>query len=173
MGTKFIKALGLILFVVGFGIFNGLFFLSDFSLSEEILKQHISDETKSSLFIQSDNGLIGKSFSSHVKFVDALKNVFEQINSTQLKKYGITPTEIEALKNNAGEAFDLSILEDVFSGNDAVSTFKKKSFGDYGNWLSGQKVTQQQLESVADNIKKYGIVRLAKWIKDEKSINRC
>jgi hypothetical protein len=158
MRTKFIKTTGLILFVIGFGIFNALFFLSDYTLTTEIVETNITDSTKASQFIKADSTLIGKRFSSNINFVEAINHAFGQVNKRALEKYAITSEELDAIKNKAGETFDLSVLEEVFTADDQVSAFKKKAFNDYGNWLVGQNVTQQQLLSVADNINKYGIV---------------
>ncbi len=158
MRTPFIKTFGLILFILGFGIFNGLFFFSDYTLTNEIVKTKISDPSKASLFLRADSTLIGKTFHSNFKFVETVNHAFHQVNERQLEIYAITMDEIDAIKNKTGGTFDLTVLDEVFPAEDEVNSFKKKSFSDYGNWLVGQSVTKTQLQQVADNIKKYGIV---------------
>ncbi len=158
MNIKLIKTLGLFLFVVGFVIFNGLFFWSDYTLTREIAKNKIGDEVRFGLFEKAFVTIFDKTYSSSFEFVAELKSRFEHINETQLKKYAISPEELEQIKNKSPEPFSLSVLEKVFPEKDTINIFKAKSFTDYGSWLEGQNVTMDQLQSVADNIKKYGII---------------
>ncbi len=155
---KFIKTLGLILFVAGFAIFNGMFFLSKYTLTKEIVKENIEDEAKQSRFITAAENAIGNSYASNIEFIHALEKVFGDVNNSLLERYAVTDEELISIKNEAGESFELAVLEKVFPEKDEVSTFKKEAFEQNGNWLVGQNASTDQLKSVADNIKKYSIV---------------
>ena len=64
---KSIKILGLILLLGAFGLFNVLFFLGEFKVSDKGLSQFIeSKRIKSEVFIKDAQTLINQSFDNHV-----------------------------------------------------------------------------------------------------------
>jgi hypothetical protein len=80
---KTIKTVGLILFITGFCLFNGLFFSADYSLTREIVKAQISDEQKQALFLQSDSSLLNQNVSSVFSFVTQIERIFDVVNQIQ------------------------------------------------------------------------------------------
>jgi hypothetical protein len=91
---KTIKTVGLILFITGFCLFNGLFFSADYSLTREIVKAQISDEQKQALFLQSDSSLLNQNVSSVFSFVTQIERIFDVANQIQASTYGITQEEL-------------------------------------------------------------------------------
>ena len=164
---KFIKTIGLLLFLIGFGIFNASFFLGKYQLNEDIISRQITDDARQNLFKHKASGLIDQPISSNFTFVSEVKTIFDEINREVLQSYAIRDHEIDQIIANAhtGDEFNFQIqaLAKVYPGNDPVDQFKLKSFGDYGNWLDGrsfdnEEIFRSNLENVAGNIKEYGII---------------
>ena len=160
---KYIKTLGLILFITGFAIFNFSFFWASYTLTPEIAKEKITDSRKAELFLQSATDLINQRTASNFTFVSQLNKIFENANESQITKFAITAHELDQLAANNDKKFSLASADSVFKGTDEVALFKAKAFKDYGSWLEGQSFSSQdelkkQLQNVADNIKNYGIV---------------
>jgi hypothetical protein len=155
---KYLKLSGLVLFVLGFALFNFSFFGSDYRITEALIEQKVGDTTKARLLKAELSESLNKSTSSVFEFVSTLKNSFGRVNETQLLRYQITEVEQEKIKMRSPEAFFISAIDSIFSGTDDVVAFKQKAFRDYGSWLEGQSVSPEQLRSVADNIKAYAII---------------
>ncbi len=164
---KFIKTIGLLLFLVGFGIFNATFFLASYQLSEDIINQQIPDDTKNALFKAGASGLIEQPVSSNFTFVNRITTVFEEINREALENYAIKESEIDRIITGAqsdnGYNFQIKELSKIYSEDDPILQFKLKAFSDYGSWLDGRTFNDEadfrsNLQNVADNIKTYGII---------------
>ena len=164
---KFIKTIGLALFLVGFGIFNASFFLNQFQLNEKIIHTYITDSPKQNLFVEQASALMDHQISPGFTFVGEVAAIFEAINEEALQSYSIKEDEIDKIIANArkGDAFSfqIQVLSEVYPGNDPVSAFKRKAFSDYGNWLDGRSFDDREtfrsnLQNVAGNIKEYGII---------------
>ncbi len=165
---KLIKTVGLLIFLVGFGIFNASFFLDNYQLTEEIVNQQISDPEKKALFLAQTESLLAKEEGSNIKFIGDIASAFDNINANALETYGFSQGDIDNIisksKADQGVVFKLGTLEELFEGNDGIAQYKKKAFNDYGNWLDGRSFNTEEelrgnLVNVADNIKKYGIIK--------------
>ncbi|MBX2843139.1 MAG: 4Fe-4S binding protein [Flammeovirgaceae bacterium] len=163
---KIIKNSGLLLFILGFLIFNVSFLLSNYTLTKAILEENISDENLRNILMEDIGFILDKSYSSNFKFISDLDQAFKKVNEKALADYGISNEEIKAImeKSNSSGEVKLTIEEasEVFQ-NDEFSEFKKKSLSDYGGWLDGQTFNskeelQTQLEDVVSKIKSYGII---------------
>ena len=155
---KYLKTIGLVLFITGFTIFNISFFWSSYQLTPEIVKNKISDEKKATTLLQEAKGIIGSETSSNFKFVEKLSAAFEQVNEKQLDAFGFSDQELDKLASFNKEKFSISSIDSMFKGADEQNVFKRKAFKDYGGWLDGQEASREQIQNVADNIKKYGII---------------
>ena len=94
MMNKSIKTIGLILFVAGFLLFNSLFFLSSFTLTEEIISARIADSAKRELFLNASASLSNQTKSNSFDFIDELKQIFNNANQEIYGIYGITEEEL-------------------------------------------------------------------------------
>ncbi len=155
---KYLKTIGLLLFVIGFALFNVSFFWSDYQLSPEIVKSQISDEKKASALLLETKEIVAPEPSSNFKFVANLSAAFERVNERQLAIFSFSYTELDKLASYNKEKFTIASVDSVFTGNDEQSTFKRKAFKDNGSWLDGQATSREQIQTVADNIKKYSII---------------
>ncbi len=155
---KYLKTIGLALFITGFALFNISFFWSSYQLTPELVKSKVSDEKKANALIEEAKNIIGTKTSSNFKFVDELSAAFDRVSEKQLNNFGFSNEELEKLASLSKEKFSMAFADSVFKGVDEQNTFKRKAFRDYGNWLEGQAASREQIQNVADNVKKYGIV---------------
>ena len=155
---KLIKAVGLALFILGFAIFNSLFFLSSYTLTPEIVRSQISDEQKANALLQEASEMLNEVKTSNFNFVWDLSAVLTRANESQLKIFGVSDQEVDQLVYYSKEKFSILSLDSIFKGDDELNTFKRKSFKDYGSWLDGQEVSKEELQDVADKINTYSII---------------
>jgi len=158
-----IKLFGLIVFLIGFMLFNAIFFLASYQLTPEVIESKISEGSRRDLFSQASTEMHGQTYSTSFSFVAELKKIFEVINQEQISRYGITQEEIFDLVARSGKQFSLVSVDSLYLGGDEVSAFKKKAWKDYGGWLEGREFfspeeLQIQLEGVASNINQYGVI---------------
>ena len=155
---KFVKAIGLVLFITGFAIFNLSFFWSSYRLTPEIVHSTISDEKKADAFLLETEGINGIRISSNFKLAAELSSAFGRVNEKQLASFGFSDEEIDKLASFNQGKFSITSVDSIFKGADERNNFKCKAFKDYGSWLEGQVASREQLQNVADNIRTYGIV---------------
>ncbi|MFN0189548.1 MAG: 4Fe-4S binding protein [Bacteroidia bacterium] len=155
---KSIRVVGLSLFILGFTIFNSLFFLSSYKLTPEIVRSKISDEQKANALLNESAGVVDLVNTSSLKFVSDLTTALNSVNKTQVRNFGISDKEVDQLVLFSKEKFLIASVDSVFKGADELNTFKRKSFIDFGSWLDGQAVSKEDLKSVADKINTYSII---------------
>lgn len=155
---KQIKTIGLLLFITGFAIFNISFFLSSYRLTPEIVKSHISDEKKANALLLETDRIVSEETSSNFTFVAELSSAFERVNKKQRTAFGFSEAELKRLASFNTEKFSIASVDSVFKGDDEQNAFKRKAFKDYGSWLDGQVASSEQMQNVADNIQRYGII---------------
>ncbi len=159
---KILRTIGLLLFIIGFGIFSGIFFSNEYVLSKEGLAQHLTE--KQQLLFEEKQLEHGKIYSNSFAFTKFLQSVMEQVNNSLLQD--LTPTEQEInsiVQHNQGLTFSLASLDQVYNDSVESEAFKKSNFISYGNWLEGRAFNNEQemqeaLQGVANNIAQYGIV---------------
>ena len=154
MNTKLIKTVGLALFIIGFALFNLSFFISNYELTPTVIKLQITDARKATLFLNETSSILQKEIPSNFEFVNQLHAAFDRVNSTQIKTFEFSQEELDKLTSFNKEKFSITSVDSVFKGADESNTFKRKAFKDYGSWLDGQAINKDQLQNVADNIKK-------------------
>jgi Pyruvate/2-oxoacid:ferredoxin oxidoreductase delta subunit len=155
---KYLKTIGLSLFVIGFALFNVSFFWSSYQLTPEIVKSQITDEKKASALLFEIKEIIASESASNFKFITELSAAFERVNTKQLSTYELSSAELDRLASYNKLKFTIASVDSIFIGDDEQSVFKRKAFRDNGSWLDGQATSREQIQNVADNIKKYSII---------------
>ncbi len=160
---KAIKTIGLVLFISGFTIFNGLFFSARYVLTKDGIEKTIADSTKAALFMDASSASRDNETGSVFSFVSGLKRNFESANQSQRNTYGITQEEVLDLTARSGRKFSIASIDSLYIGTDEVSVFKRKAFRDYGGWLDGREFNsaeelQAQLQGVVEKIHAFAIV---------------
>jgi hypothetical protein len=140
--TTVIKSFGLLLFIVGFGLFNAFFFMSDFRLTEDILQENLTDESTYESMQASATDMIGKTYAYNLPFLKDLDGVMEEANQKIAAKYGIAEEEINQIvapyEGKENISFSVENAKVVLGGDEDVSSFKQKIFEDYTSWMEGQ-----------------------------------
>jgi len=155
---KYLKTIGLSLFVIGFALFNVSFFWSSYQLTPEIVKSQITDEKKASALLFEIKEIIASESASNFKFITELSAAFERVNTKQLSTYELSSAELDRLASYNKLKFTIASVDSIFIGDDEQSVFIRKAFRDNGSWLDGQATSREQIQNVADNIKKYSII---------------
>lgn len=101
---KALKTFGLILFVIGFFLFNAIPFWADYNLTPAIVREKITDRQKQELFLRHATGVTGNLFTSTHRFVAALSDVFDRANKEQLSHVGFDRYAIKDLKYSLTKA---------------------------------------------------------------------
>ncbi|MEQ8424691.1 MAG: 4Fe-4S binding protein [Cyclobacteriaceae bacterium] len=76
---KTLRTIGLILFLISFGFFLGLFFLSNYTLTKEIFESKIKTEHQESL-LPAMSDMFGKTYSTSFSFAGAVTGKIEALN---------------------------------------------------------------------------------------------
>ena len=102
---KALRATGLILFLTGLGLFLGLFFMSSYTLTEEIFTSTIKEEHQEALR-PALSGFFGEAYSVSIPFVNDMKGAIEKVNE----------------EFRAAQAWDKVIYDDYISALTRAST---------------------------------------------------
>jgi len=158
-----VKLFGLIIFLIGFILFNAIFFLASYQLTPEVIENKMAEGSRRDLFFQASAEMQGQTYANSFLFVAELKKNFEAVNQEQISRYGITMEEVLDLVARSGKQFTLTSVDSLYLFGDEVSEFKKKSWKDYGGWLEGREFVspeelQTQLEGVVSNINQYAVI---------------
>jgi len=164
-----IRTLGLIIFLLGFGLFIGLFFLSDFRLTEEAIRQElatgeevsnpsaaqpetaeqdtvvnstVSGNSTFSIVLNAAQPMLDTVYGGQFAFVSDLQEVFDRANTRIKDLYGISEEEKENLVA-AIVANDLTYtaesVKSTLSGEDEATTLKRDKLLSYTGWLEGKQ----------------------------------
>jgi ferredoxin-type protein NapH len=161
---KSIKIFGLIVFIVGFVTFNGIFFWSDYKLTSHIVEETLQDSVKRKLFTAEASAIIDKRIDSNVEFINQLSIIFKNINKKQLEKFNISEADVKELAALSKNKFSTALIDSAFRTSNESATFKRKTFSEYSGWLNdkeynSQEELQAELKSVADKINSYVIIQ--------------
>ncbi|MDW8287360.1 MAG: hypothetical protein RMJ89_04765, partial [Flammeovirgaceae bacterium] len=148
--TTFQK-IGLMVFIIGFGLFNLVFWGVEFQLSQETLAKAIPDEKHRAKIWQHASEMKNKTYESSFGFVSDLSEVFEKVNQQAIHTFGISEVEIGILlaMSERGKTFRLETksIEHLFGGKNEISTFKREAFKNFGNWIIGKEFsTKKELQ---------------------------
>ena len=164
---KTIQLVGLALFIVGFGLWVGTFFLSNFHLTDEILRENFgseqekaanaaaqerSDESEGEeesmsgtssyqLVREGAKDMLGKTYDYNLPFISDLNEAFARTNERVKEVYGISPEEIDQIVEKVASENELTYAQEVAVSvfpSDDVGETKKKSLRDYTGWMEGK-----------------------------------
>ena len=79
---RIIRLSGLVLFLISLGIFLAMFFMSRYTLTEEIVDKHVKQEHKQVLESEFSK-IYGKSFDLSIPFVNHINNAIDSYNTEQ------------------------------------------------------------------------------------------
>lgn len=164
MNYKLIQNIGLVLFLLGFGLFLFSFESERYQLNETGIDGKVDDMAKSALIKSFGENRFDMVYSHSFGFNAMLDDLFEEINTYQLERFGLGEDRIEAiLANVLIDNFKFEDAQKAFPTKDALTGFQWEAFKSYGNWLEGRNFQSQTelkgaLNIVRDNIAKYGVL---------------
>ena len=165
---KTIQLVGLGLFVVGFGLWVGTFFLSDFRLTDDILRENFKNneegqaekpanaasqevenpqsgetlDNSTYALVRAEAGdLLDKTYRYNVPFVRDLGRLFDRANERVKEIYGISEAEIRQIVEKVAAENNLTYSQDVAASvfpSSEVGETKQKSLRDYTSWMEGK-----------------------------------
>ena len=162
---KHIRRAGLVLFLAGFGLFIGIFFLSGYRLTEEALQQALGyrenvapnaavqtlpDDTEAivetpalyELVLREAQPMLGQTYSWNFTFVNDLRQLFTQTNEQARQVYGISETEmadlVEAIARENNLVYDPELAAQQLEGRGEQLKQKQQALKDYTNWMEGR-----------------------------------
>ena len=162
---KTTQIIGLVLFIVGFGLWVGTFFLSDFRLTDDILRDNVgakdekpanaaaqerssqsgegssSGDNSTYSFIRAEAAaMLDKTYSYNLPFIRDLNDVLDRTNQRVKERYGIRAEEIDQIVEKIASENNLTYSSDMAASifaSDEVGETKRKSVRDYTGWLEG------------------------------------
>lgn len=157
---KTLQHLGIAFFIAGFGFFNVSFFLSTYTLNEEVLNKTVSDAAQRSALNQTASDMMGKTYALNFPFLSDLNTAIDEANALIRDRYSITPDDADEILNTLPDnTYQLTALDEVFDTDQETGAFKKKITGDYTSWMDGKtydssEQLRNQLENTVANINK-------------------
>ena len=84
---QLIQKSGLVIFLIGFGIFLASFFMESYTLTNDIVTNKLGNNESSSALMNELKPFIGGSYANSFSFVSKMNDSFEKVNEQQIKKY--------------------------------------------------------------------------------------
>jgi Pyruvate/2-oxoacid:ferredoxin oxidoreductase delta subunit len=166
MRAKYLRWLGGLLLIVGFLLFNALFFLGKYQLSPEIIRPY-SERAGAEKINAAFQNLYSKSYSLPFDFVGELNSGLEEVNSLLIDQYSLSGEQsnqwVEQWKNDQGFRVDLTNDGPYQRSKNAEDSARISLFLEFGSWLDGRdypdfKTLESDLQIVRESINNYGIL---------------
>ncbi len=154
---KTLSMAGLFLFLLGFLNLNGLTFLSDYVVTEQIVERAIADKERIQAFLGHAGQLLTTTHPNSFESASSIENVLNSANRQLLKKYSVTDQDVDRILSYCTPTFTQTTLDSAFARANQTSEFHKKAFTDYGSSYFGAEVTRNQLLLIADKVNRYEV----------------
>lgn len=159
---KSVKIFGLVMFCLGFILFNAMYFLGHYELSENAVAKRIEDSTKRRLFLAEASSLLKNPVESNHQFVQSLSKVFSDVNEKVRDRYRITEDDLQGIINLHQEKFRPASIDSALRPQGETGSFKANMLKEYAGWLEGKTFRTREelraaLQETADKINDYGI----------------
>ena len=162
---KNIRRAGLLIFLAGFGLFLGIFFLSGYRLTEEAIKEAIGypenvapnpvAQTLPSdletvieppllyqLILREARPMLGETYTWNFTFVNNLRQLFRETNEQVKQLYGISEEEIEQIVSVTASRNDLTYDPEMaarqLKGQGELLGEKQQALKGYTSWMEGR-----------------------------------
>ncbi len=145
--NKYFTFTGLGIFIIGFFVFVGSLTMSDYQLSEIIIKDQGEGEKYTAL-MESSKSMMGVTYQSNIAFINDLRTTIENANNSIIEKYSISMDLAAKISERAGEdekfIYKQSIIDELLPAVDEASTYQNKSLKDYTGWMEGKKYSTKE-----------------------------
>lgn len=137
---KIIHKIGLLVFTIGFFTFLSLFFLGQYQLNKDDLREAVGEQSFPVVnkFAQD---VYGKKYTSQFAFVSDFKSVFNEANTEIKSKFEINPKLAEKIATSADlKSFQsTSIKEAMGQPSGEAAEWQLKQLKDYTGWMEGRE----------------------------------
>ncbi len=154
---KFVHKLGLIIFLIGFGIFLTMFFMGKYNLNEAKLKQVVAEE-KYELANNNFSTIYDKTYTNQFEFIDALRKRFEASNEQLQSQYQIGNKVAQEISKQSNDlVFKQEYIRQVLTGGDEETNWQRDQLMAYTGWMQDKSFESEaaltmQLESVINDV---------------------
>ena len=154
--NKISKISGLGLFTIGFIVFILSLTLSDYKLTENIVKSQGEGEKYEALQ-EALSPMTGKIYPSNIAFISDLRKSIKIANIALIEKYTISEAVsheiVDAAKDGDTYVFNQTVIDKVITDNNEISKYQNQGLKDFSGWLEGKKfetreATQKQVNAV-------------------------
>jgi len=155
---KVIHKIGLVVFTIGFFTFLSLFFLGQYQLDKDDLREAVGEQSFP-IVNKFAEDIYKQKYSSQFAFVSDFKSVLNQANEEIKSEYEIKPSIAgEIAKANNGKQFRQSAIEKVLGEpSNVITKWQSKQLTDYTGWMEGREYESKdelkaQLEKVISDV---------------------
>ncbi len=162
---QFIRRLGLFIFLAGFGLFIGLFFLSNYRLTEDALQQAfeykeepapnavaqtLPDDTREAtppslyqLVAEEAQPIMGEVYYWNFSYVNKLQSLFDGVNARVSEIYGISDEEVirmvDASLQEGVLQYQPELAAQQLNGSGELLEMRQQLLKDYTSWMEGRE----------------------------------
>lgn len=155
---KLIHKIGLIVFIVGFLIYLSLFFLGQYQLDRNELKESIGEDAFNSVDKIAED-TYGKKYSNQFAFVSDFKSILNEANTEIKSRFQINSSLAKEIAKSADlKSFQQSSIDKVMGEpSGEVAEWQLKQLKDYTGWMEGREYESSeelisQLEKVIADV---------------------
>jgi Pyruvate/2-oxoacid:ferredoxin oxidoreductase delta subunit len=155
---KIIHKIGLLVFTVGFFLFLSLFFLGQYQLDKNALRDSIGENAFSTVDKFSQD-IYEKKYTSQFAFVSDVKSVLNKANADIKSQYELSPSLAgEIVKAVEGKSFQQSAIDKAMGdASEESKAWQLKQLLDYTGWMEGREYESSeemaaQLEKVIADV---------------------
>lgn len=167
MDMQFIQKSGLVIFLVGFGVFLASFFLGNYVITDKIIEEKLGSGEAASSLLAELAPILNTTYSNSFSFNADLVQAFSRVNEQKISKYAIPDQKVNTMVENtlkdASGKFSLDKVSGLFNPDIKHEAYQWSSFKSYGSWLDGREYGSKEeltgwILGVRDNIVNFGIV---------------
>lgn len=164
---QFIQKSGLVVFLVGFGVFLASFFLGNYVITDNIIEEKLGSGEAASSLLAELTPMLNTTYSNSFSFNADLAEAFSRVNKQKISKYAIPDQKVNKMVENtlkeASGQFSLDKVSGLFNPEIEDEAYQWSSFKSYGSWLDGREYGSKEeltgwILGVRDNIVNFGIV---------------
>lgn len=155
---KVMHKIGLVVFTIGFFTFLSLFFLGQYQLDKDDLREAVGEQSFP-IVNKFAEDIYKQKYSSQFAFVSDFKSVLNQANEEIKSEYEIKLSIAgEIAKANNGKKFEQSAIKKVLGEpSNVITKWQSKQLSDYTGWMEGREYESKdelkaQLQKVISDV---------------------
>ncbi|MDF9801210.1 ferredoxin-type protein NapH [Catalinimonas alkaloidigena] len=169
-----IRLFGLLIFLLGFGLFVGIFFMSDYELDQKVLKQELATSNEASspnaaqpeteqtdqegetsksggslyhIVLEEAQNMISKTYETNFAFVDDLNAAWDAANIRVRDLYGIGDEEVSRIVSEVAAndlTYTAEVVKNTLKREDEATSLKREKLLAYTGFLEGKQFGSEE-----------------------------